>query len=298
LLAASPFIALQLAFDKAITGDLLRTPAGAYDSLYFQSPGLGFPRADPDFLPPTRLVQFRSFYRKFFWPAMRDYTPSEALWRLWSQRLPMTAAVMVPSSLLMLLLPVGLLGLTNSRRRAFVAVIPAYLLAMVFYCFFLTHYCALLLGAGITLLLLGWRVIKGTWKKNEMLAAAGPVAIAGLAILGLPEINRSFDELPNSTPVMQANYQQIPRAVTAPAIVLFTYNTYWDTEEPVYNWDVVNPDNARIIRAHDLGDQENKKLFRYYASTQPERMVYRFDRAKMKLQLLGKVSQLATGPVD
>ncbi len=293
LLAAAPFLALQLIFDRGVTGHFLQTPAGVYDAKYFQSPGLGFPKADPNFLPPTPLLQFRAMYKKFFWPEMRDYTPTEALWRLWSRRLPIIAATVVPSTLLVVLLPVGLLGLSDNRRRAMAAVIPLYLIGMIFYYFFLMHYCALLLGAAILLVLLGGRVIEQTWNPRRIFSAAMPLMILGLAIYGLPEVNRGPDETPNSMTVMQANYELIPRQVREPAIVLFTFNTYWNFEEPVYNWDVALPDDAKIIRAHDLGAAKNQELFDYYAQRDPDRNVYVFDRARMQLRALGNVRNLA-----
>jgi hypothetical protein len=76
--------------------------------------------------------------------------------------------------------------------------------------------------------------------------------------------------------------------------VLFRYTSGTSSphEEPVYNVDVTWPVDARIIRAHDLGDR-NVELFRYYADRQPERNVYRFDRATGELTFLGKAADLA-----
>ena len=63
--------------------------------------------------------------------------------------------------------------------------------------------------------------------------------------------------------------------------------------EVVYNTDVAWPDDAPVIRAHDLGADRNAALYRYYAQRQPDRMVYRFDRATNALVRLGNVVDLA-----
>ena len=65
--------------------------------------------------------------------------------------------------------------------------------------------------------------------------------------------------------------------------------------EPVYNADVAWPDDARVIRAHDLGDAANRKLMEYYASRQPERRVYCYDRTATAdpLTYLGTVREMA-----
>ena len=98
-------------------------------------------------------------------------------------------------------------------------------------------------------------------------------------------------------PVMFDSYVRIPQSVQKPAIVLFRYTT-GDLvhEEPVYNVDVVNPDDAPIIRAHDFGELRNQELFEYYAARQPQRNVYLFDRRTRTLTPLGKVADLVSTP--
>jgi hypothetical protein len=87
-------------------------------------------------------------------------------------------------------------------------------------------------------------------------------------------------------------------AVRTPAVVLFTYQPGSPIpEEPVYNTDVAWPDNAPIIRAHDLGPARNPEIFAYYAKTQPDRTFYIFDWSKVQsaegpLKLLGTAREL------
>jgi hypothetical protein len=145
--------------------------------------------------------------------------------------------------------------------------------------------------------LLGADVLRRAWPRGGVLAAFLPLATIGLAMLAFPEINGRQTESSSNFPLMEINYLAIPKEAERPAIVLFRYDTgkgyrQYD-QEPVYNWDAAWPDDAPIIRAHDLGDAENARLFSYYATSQPERRVYRFDRGTMSLNFLGRVTELA-----
>src|SRR5258705_11634812 len=77
------------------------------------------------------------------------------------------------------------------------------------------------------------------------------------------------------------------------ALVLFRYwSQRYIHEERVYNATTAWPDDARIIRAQDLGPQ-NHKLFEYYAKIQPDREVFLFDEESRTYQELGTVARLA-----
>jgi hypothetical protein len=75
-----------------------------------------------------------------------------------------------------------------------------------------------------------------------------------------------------------------------PAVVLIRYHPGDDFfREPVYNWDVPWPDDAPVIRAHDLGPARDGEIFEYYARRQPDRNFYLFDfRAREPMVLLGR----------
>src|SRR5439155_6621949 len=80
-----------------------------------------------------------------------------------------------------------------------------------------------------------------------------------------------------------------------PAVVLFRYNPGVNNPhyEAVYNTDVAWPDDAPIIRAHDLGPHRNQEIFQYYAARNPERFFYLFDRRDNSLHPLGSARELA-----
>ena len=78
--------------------------------------------------------------------------------------------------------------------------------------------------------------------------------------------------------------------------MLFTYDPGRNThEEPVYNAGVAWPDDAAVVRAHDLGPARDAELFAYYAARQPPRFAYRYDERTRTLTPLGPVADLATG---
>ena len=54
---------------------------------------------------------------------------------------------------------------------------------------------------------------------------------------------------------------------------------------------MLNPDDAPIIRVHDLGPVRNLELLSYYLKRQPDRHVYLFDRKHLKTYDLGSVNE-------
>jgi hypothetical protein len=63
----------------------------------------------------------------------------------------------------------------------------------------------------------------------------------------------------------------------------------------VYNVDVAWPDDALIIRAHDLGARD-VEIIEYYGRAQPQRNVYVVDRAELpnlQAHLVGKAGELS-----
>ena len=84
-----------------------------------------------------------------------------------------------------------------------------------------------------------------------------------------------------------------PNLPHTPAVVLFRYAPGKDNPhiEPVYNTDVAWPDDAPVIRAHDLGPRRNIEIFRYY----PERAFYSCDPRFSEPRFLGYGKYLVTG---
>ena len=295
--AAMPFFALQLAFNLGVTGKPLRTPYGEYlDRFSPQSLwGVGG-RATTR--PATTLQQKLDYHEDFTVPAMRthDLRHMPGIWL--RERVPQMVQVMLPAAPLLLLLPLGVVAVLRSPPRAVLAAPPVLFVALYgSFAYLLLHYIVVHAPGVIFLVLLGRARLAATWAANRFLACASLLGVIALMLPNFAELNWHVRDDLYIRPVMFDSYVRIPQSVQKPAIVLFRYTT-GDLvhEEPVYNVDVVNPDDAPIIRAHDFGELRNRQLFEYYAARQPQRNVYLFDRRTRTLTPLGKVADLVPKP--
>jgi hypothetical protein len=118
------------------------------------------------------------------------------------------------------------------------------------------------------------------------------LAIAILCITQLPEIRRHRDDWFDASELVRID-RQLANLPQTPAVVLFHFEPTVSTHvEPVYNTAVAWPDDAVVIRAHDLGER-NAEIFRYYAQHQPARTFYLYNRVDGSLKLLGNAVDLA-----
>jgi hypothetical protein len=118
--------------------------------------------------------------------------------------------------------------------------------------------------------------------------------IAGVAISQLPELNRRIRDDAFAAGRMIYYHKMLPTQVRKPALVLFTYRPGASAhEEPVYNEGVAWPDEAQVIRAHDLGPQRSAALIDYYAKIQPNRHVYILDRGNLELRYYGTAGEFS-----
>ena len=118
------------------------------------------------------------------------------------------------------------------------------------------------------------------------------LSIFFLSAASVPELAPDVHDRAAQTPLLDG-VQELLADVHEPAVVLFRFspNSYVH-EEPVYNWDVAWPDDAPIVRAHDLGAKDGE-ILAYYAKRQPQRAFYLFDRADEKLTRLGTAAEAA-----
>ena len=301
---AAPFIALQIVQNVGITGQALETPYQMYAKQ--DSPGLalGFAATSKsgDALQ-SPLPQKRLFYDEFLRPEIEQHRLSSIPATLVNDRLPLLAHTTLPNAPWLLLLWPALFLARGIWRSAAVlwTMLPLYLLLYASFPFLLPHYAVVPAPAVICGALLVKRGIEQCFPARLSRGAEVfmTVALLGLAIAAIPGIDRETLDDGHLRPTMWFAQKLLPQAVTQPAIVLFRF-TPGDSvhEEPVYNVDVVNPDDAPIIRAHDLGPQRNAELFDYYARRQPDRNVYRFVRPRpgeplRPPVLLGNVADLA-----
>jgi hypothetical protein len=190
----------------------------------------------------------------------------------------------------------------RSQRRLFVLAFPLFMVGYATFVFFRKQYAAVILPPLFVAVLLGGRAVEITFPKwRDAWATFLACAVVGLTILALPEINTKTKNNPldqiTPTPLLSVFEAEVRKLPHTPAIVLVYHAAGQNVtrHEPAYNNDVAWPDDARVVRAHDLGER-NVELFRYYARVQPARHVYRFDKATRKMSDLGPVTVLAAAP--
>jgi hypothetical protein len=110
----------------------------------------------------------------------------------------------------------------------------------------------------------------------------------------LPQLNHVRHDQWIDAPLLRDVDRKLAKLEHTPAVVLFRYDPErMIHEEPVYNVETAWPDDAAVIRAHDLGAERNVELFAYYAARSPGRAVYRYDEKTRELSYLGTVVEMA-----
>ena len=200
----------------------------------------------------------------------------------------------MPYSVLLIFLPLGAVFCRPNWRWVMAGVLPVFVVLYTISVVYQIYYPIATVASVLLLILSGI---------GELSRALGPYAqpvraalllwVGLIAISALPEARRGVrDQFFAPTMLAQidqweANYQGDR------ALVLFRYSRQRPIDqEPVYNTTVAWPDDARIIRAQDLGEH-NQKLFEYYAKIQPDRDVFRFDEGSRIYTRLGTVAELA-----
>ena len=303
--AAVPFLALQLSLDRGITGHWLGTPFQLYADRDYPGTGYGFHRFDPAARPASPLPQKQALFDQYV-PVIRDHTPASAVDNLFRShgngglsppRLLLTLVPLanLPLPTLVPLVPVALAGLTR-RRAVVVAVLPLFVVLYAGYAFFFPHYTLAAAAALIVAVLTGAAQVPAVLPRPARRAAAVavPLVLAGLCVAGLPQFDPGGTDDLFDAPVVADAGRQLAALAHRPAVVLFAYDPARNpNDEPVYNPTVAWPDDADVVRAHDLGPAADAALFRYYAAHGPPRFAYRYDEATRTLTPLGPVAALA-----
>jgi hypothetical protein len=293
---AVPFLALQLVFNVGVTGRLSYTPYQLYLDTQQPLSSYGFAKFDPDAWPDTQLVQKHLYYHQFIRPDLRRHRPENVTTVLLRERLPILAMTTVAHPLLLIVLPVGLLGFRGlpgrGRAAAFFMALPMLLLAYSLNAFLLSHYMVVWMPMIVMLIVLAPRAIERAFPG---IAPAVPVTatllVLAAAVAAQPGINPRATEQWKA-PLLTDVRRQLAELPHKPAVVFFRFHpTANFHHEPVYNLDVPWPDDAPVVRAHDLGPR-NVELVRYYARRQPERYVYVYDTAERRLHPVGRVDEL------
>lgn len=294
--AAMPFAAIQLIFNRGVTGSWFQTPFGYYTSRDYPNIGFGFSKFDPDARPASALPQKQKFYADSVSQIAQRHTIANVMRDWIGHRWKALIRATIPEPLMVPFLLPGLLAVRTPRRIAALVVLALFVLLYSAYPFFIVHYFIILIPSFVLLLLLAIRVLP------QLLPRFAPaiqtivmLLLVSLAILALPELHRTDRDSFFNTTVHPDVNRKLAALEQTPAVVLFRFDENQSLEEePVYNWTVAWPDDAAVVRAHDLGDR-NIEIFRYYAKRQPQRAFYLYDRADGSIRYLGMAEDLAHG---
>lgn len=290
--AAIPFLAVQAVMNWGVTGHVTLSPATV--SLNRDTPGgaFGFHDLGPAARAQSVIRQKQLEYDLWAKPSVESHRWRWVPRTWWTRRFPLMADATLPARALLILLPIGLLGVRGLRWLV-VATLPLFVAGYVGWAFFLEHYNSTVMPAVALLFVLAVRQIRSAWP------VAGSAAVAFVLMFAITdcwELNRSV----NDEPFRSTWLRELHDTTERNAIVLFTFDldpsapdvVQQISQEPVYNTDVAWPDDATVIRAHDLGPR-NVELFRYYAARSPDRTVFRFSRRTGQVVELGRVADLA-----
>jgi hypothetical protein len=287
--ASIPLFALQIAFDVGVTGRPFQTPYVAY--LEQNQPGSAFgSRVDSSHASATRpasaLPQKQIYYQELFETERGLRATGFVRWFV--ERLAMSVWLTLPSSSLLILIPLIVLR-PRVGPIGVLLVVPALFLAMyALNPFFLGHY-----ALAIEPCIACWVVVAASALSGSS-RGPGPVLTVGIAAIclaALPEINPGIADGSQMMPVIATAEQKLATIDDAPAVVLFRFHSGSSVhEEPVYNSTVAWPDDAKIVRAHDLGPERDREIFDYYGSGAHglPRTFYLFDRGDGSFVRLGK----------
>jgi hypothetical protein len=292
-----PFVVVALICNKGITGDWLTPPWVYYARLYEPRYGLTLHggAAAPVF-PPNLSEQ-----KWIFAHDLNDWFVEHARgnFLLWiKDRFIDVLQRGLPQPLLWILIPAGVVAAFSRRWIGGGIIAWGFAIWVLIYAghfAFVSLYTIPAMVGAITLVLLGAESLRTAWPKAQSyLTVAIYAAIVGLSVTNWPQLN-CFTRDPTMAYLFDPALQRITAAMPkAPAVVLFKFDPSWNvTFEPVYNWQVAWPDDAEVIRAHDLGNRRNMKLYDYYAQRQPGRAIYRYDLKDRSLTFLGTAKELA-----
>jgi 4-amino-4-deoxy-L-arabinose transferase-like glycosyltransferase len=295
LLSATPFLLLQIIVNIGVTGSWHQTPFELYASRDYPGTALGFHPLDPAHPPTFALPQKQRHFEMFTKPAVLRHQSGEVIHNWFTGDLQDALQWSLPHPLLLLLVPASLLALRDRRRWVVLLIIPLWMIGYSFYPFRLSHYPLVTLPALLLAVLLGANVLAHALPAIQNALRAGlAVCIVIISITQLPETNRTVADQYMDTSELKRIDRALSQIAEPQALVLFRFGESNSPDsEPVYNDSTASPDDARVIRAHDLGPR-NHELFDYYARVQPQRAIYRYDRATGVMSFLGLAKDLGT----
>ncbi len=311
IVPAIPFLALQLTVDRNITGRWFTTPFQYYtDQNYPGAFGFHEGRAP---LHVSNVPEKQLFYEWYAKGVIERHRLKNVIaWELNGEWAAVSTAAM-SDAFFWLIVPMSILGLWDRRLWAVWGVLPLYLIVLADYSFsaVLPHYVVVVMPVMILFCVLPIRVLTDTFpRRTAPIRTMLGLGMIALAVVNMPQLDRVIHDQYFETPELETINRVLSREVSPPAVVMFHFN--WDalvngrkltndpSPEPVFNSDVSWPDDAAIIRVHDLnpnisavgkpGDRD-RPLYAYYARIDPKRVFYLYDRGGA-----ANLRRLGTGP--
>ncbi|MEL7239492.1 MAG: hypothetical protein AAGK78_11580, partial [Planctomycetota bacterium] len=308
LLPIVPLAALQIEINAQTLGEPTRTPFNWYVETHLPGTGYGFdaPRS-VHFEPRNDSAHYRLSYRKFTQPNIAQHIAFSKL-ELTAYRLQIHTRTIVAHGGQLLWAPAALVAVWLARRKgaALLLVVPWMLAGLLYvpYGFYISQYvvpsvpsfaATLVLGlAGVTM---AARRVTRSRGIASFVVVASAIALVGLSSRWWPSVERGNPEdLYPAPPIRDIDVMLANVAGEALVFITPPMPNRPREMEAVYNLDVLSPDDARVVRAHDRGD-ENVRLVRHYAITQPDRAVYHLDQETMTLTPLGSAESLSRDEV-
>ena len=229
----------------------------------------------------------------------REHTLKNVLETWYAVRFKQIRLDTLPDTDLFILLPLALAAKWDIRRVTLLATMVLMLVVYLFYIFHFDQYLVPVMPAMICIVLMGWEGLERAWPRyRHRIGALVAAALIGFSLAALPEFSSRVWALPTlCEPAKQINHDL--SALTMPSVVLFPFSGPGHSVDwfPVYNDGVAWPDDARVVRANDLGDNQNWKLYDYYARIQPDRRFYVYEPTApgelRNLKFIGTARELA-----
>ena len=138
--ATLPLLAIQAIQNIGVTGHLTQTPFGLYLDRDQPGANFGFRPFDPNSKPASVVPEKQAYYSQFIMPFIQKHTLGQAgAW--FKEHLPQIFDVTLSARVMLLLLPIGLLGLARDPRRWALAItFPLFLLIYFGYPPLVEHY--------------------------------------------------------------------------------------------------------------------------------------------------------------
>jgi hypothetical protein len=311
VLCALPFLIFQLCINRGITGKWGTSPFALWNDANY--PGaFGF-HSGPMSQHVSNVPEIQRFYETDAKIKIERHQ-----WKNLGQGLQgefeMAKRSAVADPFLWLIMPLSLPAMFSRKLWAVWGMFPVFLLGMSWYAFTwdLPHYYVMVMPAMILWAVLPIRFLTDIFpRRAEMIRTMIGLGILALALTWMPMFNRMIHDPYFEAPELAAINANLAREVRGPAVVMFHFDSNAPTgglgitnnpsEEPVFNSQVIWPDDAEVIRARDLNADisvagtpadQNAPLYAYYAHLSPERIFYLYDRTDGKVTRLGTALEI------